>query len=130
MRGFCPSFATLDGARPRRPQRGKDGDLTIPALPDVEIPGDFAPTAILVAGIGGTGGVTIGAVLTMAAHLDGKAGSSLDVTGLSQKYGAVGSHIRIAPRAELLHAARIGSAETDVLLGCDPIVAAGADALS
>jgi len=127
VRGFCPSFVTLDGARPRRPQRGKDGDLTIPALPDVEIPGDFAPTAILVAGIGGTGVVTIGA---MAAHLDGKAGSSLDVTGLSQKYGAVGSHIRIAPRAELLHAVRIGSAETDVLLGCDLIVAAGADALS
>lgn len=130
VRGFCPSFVTLDGARPRRPQHGKDGDLTIPALPDVEIPGDFAPTAILVAGIGGTGVVTIGAVLTMAAHLDGKAGSSLDVTGLSQKYGAVGSHIRIAPRAELLHAARIGSAEADVLLGCDLIVAAGADALS
>lgn len=130
VRGFCPSFVTLDGAIPRRPRRGKDGTLAIPELPDVEIPGDFVPTAILVAGIGGTGVVTIGAVLTMAAHLDGKAGSSLDVTGLSQKYGAVGSHIRIAPRAELLHAARIGSAEADVLLGCDLIVAAGMDTLS
>jgi len=132
VRGFCPSFVTLDGAKPRRPEAkgGTPGELKIPALPDPAIPGDFEPASILVAGIGGTGVVTIGAVLTMAAHLDGKAGSSLDITGLSQKYGAVGSHIRIAPSAALLHAARIGNGEADVLLGCDLIVAAGADALA
>ncbi|WP_416053299.1 DUF6537 domain-containing protein [Cupriavidus basilensis] len=130
VRGFCPSFVTLQGAKPRRPQGAAAAGFKIPALPDAIIPGDFEPMAILVAGIGGTGVVTIGGVLTMAAHLDGKAGSSLDVTGLSQKYGAVGSHIRIAPSAAMLHAARIGTGEADVLLGCDLIVAAGADALS
>ncbi len=130
VRGFCPSFVTLHGARPRQPQSGAQAGLKIPALPDPAIPGAFEPMALLVAGIGGTGVVTIGAILTMAAHLDGKAGSSLDITGLSQKYGAVGSHVRIAPSAALLHAARIGAAEADVLLGCDLIVAAGADSLS
>lgn len=130
VRGFCPSFVTLQGAKPRRPLGAAAAGFKIPALPDAIIPGEFEPVAILVAGIGGTGVVTIGGVLTMAAHLDGKAGSSLDVTGLSQKYGAVGSHIRIAPSAAMLHAARIGTGEADVLLGCDLIVAAGADALS
>lgn len=130
VRGFCPSFVTLHGAKLRPPHGGTKSGLNIPTLSDPAIPSDFEPMALLVAGIGGTGVVTIGAVLTMAAHLDGKAGSSLDVTGLSQKYGAVGSHIRVAPSAASLHAARIGAGEADVLLGCDLIVAAGADAMS
>jgi indolepyruvate ferredoxin oxidoreductase len=130
VRGFCPSFVTLHGAAPRKLQGGKPIQVSIPALPEPPLPESFEPMALLVSGIGGTGVVTIGAVLTMAAHLDDKAGSSLDVTGLSQKYGAVGSHIRLAPTPELLRTARIGAGEADVLLGCDLIVAAGAESLS
>ncbi|MBE3026001.1 indolepyruvate ferredoxin oxidoreductase family protein [Janthinobacterium sp. GW458P] len=128
VQGFCPSFVTLHGATLRK--AGGAAALTIPPLPSPAVADRFEPVSLLVAGIGGTGVVTIGAVLTMAAHLDGKAGSSLDLTGISQKYGAVASHIRLAPTAGELHAARIGEHEADVLLGCDLIVAAGAEAMS
>ena len=81
-------------------------------------------------GVGGTGVVTIGALLGMAAHLEGKGCSVLDMTGLSQKGGAVLSHIRIAARPEELHAVRIAAGEADSLIGCDLVVAASAEAVS
>jgi indolepyruvate ferredoxin oxidoreductase len=130
VRGFCPSFVTLRGARPRPPAASRPDRFTVPAIPLPTLPDDFRTLNLLVAGIGGTGVVTIGAVLTMAAHLDGKASSSLDVTGLSQKYGAVGSHIRLARDSASIHTSRIGAAEADLLLGCDLIVAAGPESLS
>jgi indolepyruvate ferredoxin oxidoreductase len=83
-----------------------------------------------VAGIGGTGVVTIGQTLAVAAHLDGLYSSNLDVTGLAQKYGAVLSHVKFAPRPELLHATRVAAGEAETLIGCDLIVSAGEDTLS
>ena len=85
---------------------------------------------VLVAGIGGTGVVTLGALLGMAAHLEGKGCSVLDVTGLAQKNGPVTSHVRIANDPAALFATRIGAGGADLVLGCDIVVTAGADVLS
>lgn len=131
VEGFCPSFVTVYGAEPRRttkpvansPATAINTQLTEPELPSVD-----SVYNILVAGIGGTGVVTIGALLGMAAHLEGKGISVLDQTGLAQKNGAVTSHIRIASDAAKLHGSSIGKGETDLVLGCDMVVAAGASA--
>ncbi|MDX1514734.1 MAG: DUF6537 domain-containing protein, partial [Gammaproteobacteria bacterium] len=85
---------------------------------------------ILVTGVGGTGVLTVGAVLGMAAHLEGKGVTVLDMTGLAQKYGAVTSHVRVADSPDLIHAVRIPAGGADLLLGCDLVVAAGFEALS
>ncbi|WP_313075178.1 indolepyruvate ferredoxin oxidoreductase family protein [Melaminivora sp.] len=131
IEGFCPSFVTLVGAQPRRGKARTlpdlDRDLPEPTLARLD---GARPYGVLVTGIGGTGVVTIGAILGMAAHLDGKAASTLDVTGLAQKYGAVMSHIRIAGDASQLHSARLASGEADLVVGCDLVVSAGDEALS
>jgi indolepyruvate ferredoxin oxidoreductase len=123
LRGFCPSFVTVEGGRPRR------RDV---ALPDAyarlpEPPANLldAPVNVLVAGVGGSGVITIGALLGMAAHLEGKGALVLDNTGLARKGGAVATHVRIARVANGLRAARIDAAQADILLACDLIVAAG-----
>src|SRR5262249_30855358 len=85
--------------------------------------------SLLVTGVGGTGVVTLGALLGMAAHLEGKGCTVLDISGLAQKNGAVMSHIRLAPKPEELHAVRIAAGGADVLLACDPVVAASPAAL-
>lgn len=128
LKGFCPSFVTAEGAKLRKPDSNGSG------LPDV-IPMPVLPSldktyGIVVAGIGGTGVVTIGALLGMAAHLESKGVTVLDQTGLAQKGGAVMSHIQIAASPEKIHATRIPTAEADVLIGCDEIVAASGDVLS
>src|SRR5205085_9097914 len=89
-----------------------------------------APYNILVTGIGGTGVITIGALLGMAAHVDGRGCSALDFTGLAQKNGAVMSHVRLAPTAEDFSTVRIASGGADLILGCDIVVSAGTTALS
>jgi indolepyruvate ferredoxin oxidoreductase len=127
VEGFCPSFVTVHDAAPKR-RAGTAPDaagLPVPALPPLA-----APWNILVTGIGGTGIVTIGALIGMAAHLDGLAVTVLDQTGLSQKAGAVLSHLRLAPDPADLHGLRIGNGEADVVLACDMVVAAGKDALA
>ena len=131
IEGLCPSFVTVHGGRPRR---------ATTAQPGSEIEGDALPAPaplplerpynILIAGVGGTGVITIGALLGMAAHLEGKGCSALDFTGLSQKNGAVLSHVRIAPQPEDLAAVRIASGAADLLLGFDLVVSASAPALS
>jgi indolepyruvate ferredoxin oxidoreductase len=88
------------------------------------------PYGILVTGIGGTGVITVGALLGMAAHLEGKGCTVLDFTGLAQKNGAVMSHVRLAPKPEDLHAVRIAAGESDLVLGCDMVVAASPAALA
>jgi indolepyruvate ferredoxin oxidoreductase len=98
-------------------------------LPSFQLPSNRA-TSILITGIGGTGVVTVGQTLGMAAHLDGLHCTILDVTGLAQKYGAVMSHVRIAARADLLGANRISVGETDTLIGCDLIVSSGAECMN
>src|SRR5205085_8696357 len=100
-------------------------DLPLPPAVDLD-----APYNILVTGIGGTGVITVGALLGMAAHVDGKGCSALDFTGLSQKNGAVMSHVRIAANPEDLTNVRISNGGADLILGCDMVVSAGATALS
>jgi indolepyruvate ferredoxin oxidoreductase len=127
--GFCPSILTVHGGQLRRGKAlqaaGDDfADLPEPALPSLE-----KPVGLLVAGVGGTGVVTIGALIGMAAHLEGKGVTVLDMTGLAQKGGAVMSHVRLAERQEQLHAPRLATGEADTLLGCDIVVAVSSDAL-
>jgi indolepyruvate ferredoxin oxidoreductase len=130
VNGFCPSFVSVEGGKvaSKAQSRGARG-LDIPPLPDAPAPVDGLQS-ILITGIGGTGVVTIGAILGMAAHLEGKAASIIDMTGLSQKNGAVCSHLKIAPTAAEIAAARITAAGTDLLLGCDMLTAGGAEAMS
>ena len=128
LKGFCPSFVTLTGARPRKMQPQSPGPQ-IPDLPEPVLPMAGDCFNILVTGIGGTGVVTIGAVLGMAAHLEGKTLSTYDMTGLSQKAGAVFSHLRIT-RPGVEAPARIGAAEADVILACDALAATAADAMA
>ncbi|MBW7852590.1 MAG: indolepyruvate ferredoxin oxidoreductase family protein [Rhodospirillales bacterium] len=129
LKGFCPSFVTVEGGRPRK-HAGAGGDADFPALPEPALPATAEPYGIVITGIGGTGVVTIGALLGMAAHLEGKGCSVLDMTGLAQKNGAVLTHLRIADEPESLHAVRIAAGGANLLLGCDMVVAAGADALA
>ncbi len=129
VKGFCPSFVTLHGAKLRK-KTGEGEGSEFPKLPEPELPQTARPWDILVTGVGGTGVLTVGAVLGMAAHLEGKGVAVLDMTGLAQKYGAVTSHVRIADRPDLIHAVRIPAGGADLLLGCDLVVAAGFEALS
>lgn len=130
IEGFCPSFVTVYGGSLRKAKKDGFSDVDFPDLPMPKIPQLTRDHSILLTGVGGTGVVTVGQVLGMAAHVEGLAVSVLDVTGLAQKYGAVMSHVRVAPAAEQLHATRIADAEADVVIGCDLVVTAGAEALA
>lgn len=132
VKGFCPSFVEVEGAVIRKPNgdRIKVAEATLfPSLPSPEAMSLSSVYNVYVAGIGGLGVLTTGALLGTAAHLAGLSATVLDFTGLAQKNGAVVSQVRIAPRAELIHAVRIGAGETDLLLGTDALVAVGPDAL-
>ncbi|MBT4908111.1 MAG: indolepyruvate ferredoxin oxidoreductase family protein, partial [Rhodospirillaceae bacterium] len=134
VKGFCPSFVTVEGGQLRIPDTsapaGADTAFDGIDLPEPTLPGLDNPYGILVTGVGGTGVVTIGALLGMAAHIEGRGVSVLDMTGLAQKGGAVISHVRIGAKPEDLHAVRIAAGSADLVLGCDLVVAAGADALA
>src|SRR6266481_6388659 len=130
LEGFCPSFVTVHGGRLKKPNIGDHGEHSLPALPEPILPPLDQPYGILVTGVGGTGVVTIGALLGMAAHLEHKGCTVLDMTGLAQKGGAVYSHVRIAREPDEIHAVRIASDGASLLLGCDLVVSASADALS
>ena len=125
--GFCPSFVTVEGGALRaRTKRA----LQAPSnLPTPMLPSLATPCNILITGVGGTGVVTIGALLGMAAHLEGKGVLVLDMAGLAQKGGAVMSHVRIAMAPSDLHASRVPAEQADVVIGCDLMVAATQDAL-
>ncbi len=130
VKGFCPSFVTVHGGTLKKAEAAgaKTEDVLAgvpaPAQPDLTRSYD-----VLVTGIGGTGVVTIGAVLSMAAHLEGKGASTLDLTGLSQKNGAVMSHLRVAAHPDQLAATRIGTGSCDLVIGADIVVAGGPEAL-
>jgi indolepyruvate ferredoxin oxidoreductase len=130
LNGFCPSFVTVEGGRlrKRRPAGGPAEVIADP--PEPALPALDRPYGIIVTGVGGTGVVTIGALLGMAAHIEGKGCSTLDMTGLAQKGGAVFSHVRIAPRPQDLHAVRVSAGAADLLLACDMVVAASGDAMA
>ncbi|HSG91281.1 MAG TPA: indolepyruvate ferredoxin oxidoreductase family protein [Pseudomonadales bacterium] len=125
LKGFCPAFVTVEGARPkRRDGDGSDvadiaGDLDLPQLPDLD-----DPYNMVITGVGGTGIVTVSQLLAMAAHLDGNAAVTLDMTGLAQKGGAVFSHVRIGKRPGQLYTTRVAAGRADLLLACDLVAAA------
>jgi len=135
LNGYCPSFATVVGGRMRKVEKqgldvgGAGGDW-FAGLPDAPVAALDQPFNVFVAGIGGTGVITIGALIGMAAHLEGKGVSLLDVTGLAQKNGAVASHVRVAKRPEDLHSTRIPAGGADLVLGCDIVVTTGQDGLA
>ena len=134
LKGFCPSLVTVEGGQLRKPKPAaattSSADL-FEVLPEPTVPNvDYLPYGILITGVGGTGVVTIGALLGMAAHIEGKGCSILDMTGLAQKGGAVLSHVRIAKSPENIHSVRIASGGANLLLGCDLVVAAAPDAIS
>jgi indolepyruvate ferredoxin oxidoreductase len=128
VQGFCPSFLTIEGGTLRAPARSTVLPPAVPAPPVMAAVGE-RNYAIVVAGIGGTGVVTIGQLLGMAAHLEGRGISVLDMAGLAQKGGAVHSHIQIATRPERLYATRVAMGEADLVLGCDLIVSTGTEVL-
>jgi indolepyruvate ferredoxin oxidoreductase len=133
VQGFCPAFVSVRGGTLKKSRAGA-GDLealNLPELPAPALPGfdsEFEDFNILVTGIGGTGVLTVGGILGMAAHLDGHASSILDMMGLAQKGGAVLSHIRLAKTTDKLRSPRIVTGRCHTLLACDAIVAASKDA--
>jgi len=130
LKGFCPSFVTIEGGKPRKSLNTLVDTEDWPILPSPQLPATAQPYNLLITGVGGMGVITLGALIGMAAHLDGKGISTLDMTGLAQKYGAVFSHLRIADRPEDIHAARIATGEAHAVLGGDLVVSAGTEALS
>lgn len=132
IKGFCPSFVEVSGAQPAK--RGLDeaelaarvAGLPTPAVLDLT----DGPRALMVAGIGGTGVLTVGAILAMAAHLEGKAAKVLDQTGMAQKGGAVTSHVRIGAKPEDIPSARLGTGQVDVLVACDLVVGSSPEVLA
>lgn len=129
LKGFCPSFVTIEGGQLRKPKPIDDTDSTTlliePTLPSL----DNGVYSILVTGMGGTGVVTIGAILGMGAHLEGKGCGLLDMAGLAQKGGSVWSHLRFGSSPESIKTIRIAAGGADLVLGCDMIVAANSKTL-
>jgi indolepyruvate ferredoxin oxidoreductase len=128
--GFCPSFVTVEGGALKKPRKAASSEAAPPALPLPKIPATTNPFGILVTGIGGTGVVTVGQILAVAAHVEGKGALVLDMSGLAQKGGPVMSHVRLADRQADLHSTRVGTGNADLVIGCDQIVTASRDALS
>ena len=132
VEGFCPSFVSVTGGVPRRSVAQVPVPASLRVLPEPKLPRlePGHPYSLLVTGVGGTGVVTIGALLTMAAHIEGKAFSAVDQFGMAQKGGAVTSHLRIALDKSDIGAVRINTAAADLVLGCDSLVTGGELALN
>ncbi|CAM2194726.1 indolepyruvate ferredoxin oxidoreductase [Paraburkholderia kururiensis] len=130
LKGFCPSFVSVEGGQVRKPAVAGVKNDVMPPVPAPQTPDIAQPYGVLVTGVGGTGVVTIGALLGMAAHLENKGVTVLDVTGLAQKGGAVMSHVQIANRPDDIHATRIAMGEASLVIGCDEIVTASDECIS
>ncbi|QNB01458.1 indolepyruvate ferredoxin oxidoreductase family protein [Massilia sp. Se16.2.3] len=134
VEGFCPSFVSVIGGSLKKPSAATLAQAELEKLlAAYPLPTPFAfdkPFEMLVAGVGGTGVVTVGALITMAAHLEGKGASTLDFTGFAQKGGAVMSHVRVARSPKALHQVRIDLQQADAILACDLVVAAMPDSLA
>jgi indolepyruvate ferredoxin oxidoreductase len=129
LKGFCPSFVTVDGGKPKSRAPAEIGDIG--ELPDpLSRPALDRPYNIAVGGVGGTGVLTIGALLGMAAHIEGKASMILDMSGLAQKGGAVLSHVRLSEHAADVTCSRIVTGTADLVLAADEVVAASKDTIS
>ncbi len=133
VKGFCPSFVTIEGGELKKPKKDKrisPFDAKLGELPQPVIPNAEEAWGIVVAGVGGTGVITIGQLLGMAAHLEGKGVITQDAAGLAQKGGATWSHIQIANKAEDIHCTKVGTAEAQLVIACDSIVAANKTTLA
>ncbi len=127
VNGFCPSFVTVHGAKVRKAKKSTGAKADADAfagLPEPRRPDLTQPYSMLVTGVGGTGVVTISAVLAQAAHIDGLGFGSIDMAGLAQKGGAVACHMRVARTTDAINAIRIGVANADLIIGCDLVVTA------
>src|SRR6185369_2424034 len=128
---FCPSFVTIDGGKPRRRAPANLGDTGLGDIGDLPEPASFPslerPYNIAVGGVGGTGVLTIGALLGMAAHIEGKASMILDMSGLAQKGGAVLSHVRLSEHTADVTCSRIVTGTADLVLAADEVVAVSKD---
>ncbi|HSM21736.1 MAG TPA: indolepyruvate ferredoxin oxidoreductase family protein, partial [Rubrivivax sp.] len=129
VKGFCPSFVTVEGGQLRKPKKEKQGSLEgLPPLPEPALPlahpSQDRAWGIVVGGVGGTGVITIGQLLGMAAHLEGKGVVTQDAGGLAQKGGATWSHIQIANRPDAIHTTKVDTAQADLVIACDSIVGA------
>ena len=133
VKGFCPSFVTIEGGELRKPKKDKrvsPFDASLPMIPQPLVPNPVEAWGIVVAGVGGTGVITIGQLLGMAAHLEGKGVVTQDAAGLAQKGGATWSHIQIANAPEAIYCTKVGTAEADLVIACDSIVAANKTTLA
>ncbi len=126
VNGFCPSFLSIEGAKIKK---SATASLELPELPDPRLPEIHGTHNVVITGVGGTGVVTIGAVLAQAAQIDGKGAGMMEMAGLAQKGGAVHIHCRLANRPEDISAIRVATGEAHALIGGDLVVSAGAKTL-
>lgn len=134
LKGFCPSFVTVEGGQLKKKAKGKTvSPFEMGALPEPQIPSTHGVNGdvwgIVVAGVGGTGVITIGQLLGMAGHIEGKGIVTQDAGGLAQKGGATWSHVLIGASQDDIRTTRVSMAGADLIIGCDPIVAAGKETL-
>jgi indolepyruvate ferredoxin oxidoreductase len=134
LKGFCPSFVSIEGGQLKKKSKQQKFSLdSLPSLPLPTLPNLATATqayGVVVAGVGGTGVITIGQLLGMAAHLDGLGIVTQDSAGLAQKGGATWSHVLLAKNQDQIQTTRVSMAAADLILGCDPIVSAGKETLS
>ncbi|MEM7236993.1 MAG: indolepyruvate ferredoxin oxidoreductase family protein, partial [Pseudomonadota bacterium] len=121
IKGFCPSFVTVEGAIPKARAAA---EFDLPEMAEPVLPALERPFNVLITGVGGTGVVTVGALITMAAHIEGKGAAEMQMAGLAQKGGAVAIHCRVAPTPEDISAIRIAVGEADAVIGGDLVVTA------
>src|SRR5437763_1229304 len=126
LKGFCPSFVTVEGgALKKKAKQEAASPYSLGELPEPRLPATTEAYGIVVAGVGGTGVITIGQLLGMAAHIEGKGIVTQDAAGLAQKGGATWSHVLVADAPEAIRTTRVSMAGADLVIGCDPIVTAG-----
>ncbi len=131
VKGFCPSFITVEGGQLKKKSKtdAKTNPFTLGELPTPTLPSTATPYGMIVAGVGGTGIITIGQLLGMAAHMEGKGIVTQDAAGLAQKGGATWSHVIIADAPDDIRTTRISMADADLIFGCDPLVTANKETL-
>jgi indolepyruvate ferredoxin oxidoreductase len=132
LKGFCPSFVTVEGGQFKKKSSQATSHVSpaqLGPLPEPTLPNTRQPWGTVVAGVGGTGVITIGQLLGMAAHIEGKGIVTQDAAGLAQKGGATWSHILIANSQDDIRTTRVSMAAADLILGCDPIVTASKETL-
>jgi indolepyruvate ferredoxin oxidoreductase len=126
LKGFCPSFVTVEGGQLKKKAKGQAlSPVDAGSVPEPAAPAIRGSYGIVVAGVGGTGVITIGQLLGMAAHIEGKGIVTQDAAGLAQKGGATWSHVLIGEHPDDIRTTRVSMAAADLVIGCDPIVTAG-----